>query len=347
MNTKTQELIKGKVILITGGTGSFGSTMVKALLPLSPKQIIVFSRDELKQYEMRNIYSSEVVRFIIGDVRDIDSLNLAMQGVDYVFSAAALKQVPTAEFFPIEAVKTNILGGFNVMRAAMQHKVKRVVILSTDKAVYPINAMGMSKALLEKSMTAFAIGQADSKTSFCAVRYGNVMYSRGSVIPYFVELIKEGRKLKMTDPKMTRFLLPLPDSVRLVLHALSEGRNGSIYVKKAPASDIETLAKALCKIFKVKEDIEIIGIRAGEKIHETLVSKEEWKRVKDQGDFYEIPPETEALEYDKYFIKGEKSKHDDEGYTSENTQRLNVDYTAELLLTLPEIQKEIKNWRFK
>ena len=344
MNKKIEEGIRGKTILITGGTGSFGSIMVKALLDLSPKEIIVFSRDELKQHEMRISLNSPLLRFIIGDVRDMDSLELALRGVDYVFNAAALKQVPTAEFFPIEAVKTNILGGFNVMRTALEQGVKKVIILSTDKAVYPINAMGMSKALLEKTMTAFAGEQLySSKTSLSAVRYGNVMYSRGSVIPYFVELIKEGGKPKVTNPSMTRFLLPLPDSVKLVLYALSEGKNGSIYVKKAPASDVGTLAKAVLRVFGKKEEYEVIGIRAGEKIHETLVSKEEWTRVKDQGEFFEIPPETEALDYEKFFTKGERTKHEEEGYTSENTQRLSVEETADLLLTLPEIQKEIKN----
>lgn len=336
--------IKGKRILITGGTGSFGSTMVKALLELSPKEIIVFSRDELKQYEMRNKIDSNLLRFAIGDVRDKESLDLVMRDVDYVFNAAAMKQVPTSEFFPIEAVKTNILGGFNVIRSAMESGVKRVVILSTDKAVYPINAMGMSKALLEKTMTAFA-GETDSKTVFSGVRYGNVMYSRGSVIPYFVELIKQGRKLRITEPSMTRFLLPLSDSVRLVLHALSEGNNASMYVKKAPASDIKTLAEALCEIFEYDGGIEIIGVRAGEKIHETLISKEEFARVKDQGDFYEIPPETPAFDYEKFFEKGEKDGYSDKGYTSENTKRLSISETTELLMTLPEIKEELRNWK--
>ena len=344
MSKKIEDGVKGKTILITGGTGSFGSVMVKALLDLSPKEIIVFSRDELKQHEMRISLNSPLLRFIIGDVRDMDSLELALRGVDYVFNAAALKQVPTAEFFPIEAVKTNILGGFNVIRAALNQGVKKVIILSTDKAVYPINAMGMSKALLEKTMTAFAGDQQYfTKTSLSAVRYGNVMYSRGSVIPYFVDLIKEGKKPRVTNPSMTRFLLPLPDSVKLVLYALSEGKNGSLYVKKAPASDVGTLARALLKIFGKKEEYETIGIRAGEKIHETLISKEEWARTADLGEFFEIPPETKSLDYEKYFTKGEKSRHDEEGYTSENTQRLNIDQTADLLLTLPEIQTEIKN----
>lgn len=338
------DLIKGKTILITGGTGSFGSTMVNALLDLSPKEIIVFSRDELKQFEMRNAINSNLLKFVIGDVRDQDSVDMAMKNVDFVFNAAALKQVPAAEFFPIETVKTNILGGFNVMRKAIENNVKRIIILSTDKAVYPINAMGMSKALLEKTMIALANEQ-DTTTStiLSAVRYGNVMYSRGSVIPYFIKLIKQGRKLTITNPKMTRFLLPLKDSVKLVLFALSSGNNGSIYVKKAPAADMQTLATALCEIFKYGKATEVVGVRAGEKIHETLVSKEEWGRVKDRGDFYEIPPETTPLDYEKFFTKGIKTQMDEEGYTSENTKRLNINQTTELLLTLPEIQEALKN----
>lgn len=342
------DLIKGKTILITGGTGSFGSTMVNALLDLSPKEVIVFSRDEMKQFEMRNTINSKLLRFVIGDVRDRDTVDMAMKNVDFVFNAAALKQVPTAEFFPIEAVKTNILGGFNVMKKAMENNVKRIIILSTDKAVYPINAMGMSKALLEKTMIAFAGEQTTSTaTTLSAVRYGNVMYSRGSVIPYFVKLIKLGKKLTITSPRMTRFLLPLRDSVKLVLFALSNGANGSIYVKKAPAADMQTLATALCKIFKYNKGAEVVGVRAGEKIHETLISREEWARVNDRGDFYEIPPETTAFDYEKFFTKGKKTQMDEEGYTSENTKRLTIDQTIELLLTLPEIQEDLKTYKNK
>lgn len=337
--------IGGKTILITGGTGSFGSTMMKTLLTLSPKEIIIFSRDELKQFEMRNAYSSPLLRFIIGDVRDIDSINKVMKGVDYVFHASALKQVPACEFFPMEAIKTNTIGSYNVINAAIANGVKRLVILSTDKAVYPINAMGMSKALMEKIMQATAreLNHYRSETILCGVRYGNVMYSRGSVIPYFVNLIKKNNKLRITDPAMTRFLLPLEYSVKLVLHALSDGESGSIYVKKAPASDIETLAKAICKLFNYPEDFEIVGVRAGEKIYETLISKEEGTRAEDQGDFYRIPMETKNLDYNKYFIKGNEIKTEN-GYTSENTQRLSVKETMDLLLTLPEIKEELENW---
>lgn len=341
------DVIKGKRILITGGTGSFGSTFMQILLMLNPSEIIIFSRDELKQFEIRNRFDSSLLRFVIGDVRDRDVVNHAMKGVDYVFSAAALKQVPTCEFFPMEAVKTNILGAHNVIDAAIKNNVKKLVILSTDKAVYPINAMGMSKALMEKVMIASAreLSHFGSKTVLCGVRYGNVMHSRGSVIPYFITLIKQNKKLRITDPKMTRFLLPLRYSVKLVLHALSDGNNGNIYVKKAPAANMETLAKAICKIFNYSKGFEIVGVRAGEKTHETLIAKEELIRAKDQGDFYCIPPETSNLDYDKYFTKGKRDHDKNEGYTSKNTQRLTVDETAKLLLTLPEIQKDLKNWK--
>lgn len=339
--------IKGKTILITGGTGSFGSTMMETLLELSPKKIIIFSRDELKQFEMRNEFGSPILRFVVGDVRDRDVVNHVMKGVDYVFNAAALKQVPTCEFFPLEAVKTNIIGTHNVIDAAIRAHVEKVVILSTDKAVYPINAMGMSKALMEKVMIASAkeLGESRLKTVLCGVRYGNVMYSRGSVIPYFVNLIRQGKKLRITSTHMTRFLLPLQYSVSLVLYAIAQGENGSMYVKKAPACDMETLANALCEIFHYKKGVEIIGIRAGEKIHETLVSREEWMRVKDEGDFYCIPPETPGLEYEKYFTKGQKTDEDENGYTSANTKRLNVKETIDLLLTIPEIKEELRSYK--
>ncbi len=350
MDKDYKKQLEGKTILITGGTGSFGSTMANFLVELNPEEIIIFSRDELKQFEMRNaVNKSKLFKFFIGDVKDFDTVDRVMEGVDYVFSAAALKQVPSAEFFPMEAVKTNIIGGYNVMKAALRHKVKTTVVLSTDKAVYPINAMGMSKALLEKTMIALANEDAVSgKTILCGTRYGNVIYSRGSVIPGFVAAIKNGKKLSVTDPSMTRFLLPLRDSVRLVLHALSEGKNGSMYIKKAPAADIQTLAEAVCEIFEYNKGIEIVGIRAGEKMHETLVSKEEWRRVVDQGDFYEIPPETRAFEYERFYLKGKKDRRMlKEGYTSENTQRLTLAQTKELLLSLPEIQQELKDYHGK
>lgn len=344
---KDKNQLKNKTILITGGTGSFGSTFMKYLLNLDPAEIIIFSRDELKQFEIRNQFDSRLLRFVIGDVRDRDVVDHVMKGVDYVFSAAALKQVPTCEFFPMEAVKTNILGTHNVIDAAVKHNVKKLVILSTDKAVYPINAMGMSKALMEKIMIASAreLNHSGSKTVLCGVRYGNVMYSRGSVIPFFIDLIKQNRKIRITNPKMTRFLLPLQYSVELVLHALTDGENGNMYVKKAPAADMETLAKAICRIFSYKENFEIVGVRSGEKTHETLIAKEEWVRAKDQKDFYCIPPETSNLDYDKYFMKGKKDHDKNEGYTSDNTKRLTVSETIDLLLSLPEVKKELTNYK--
>ena len=343
----TRNSIKGQTILITGGTGSFGSTMMKTLLNLSPSEIIIFSRDELKQFEMRNEFTSPLLRFVVGDVRDKEVVNHVMNGVDYVFHAAALKQVPTCEFFPLEAVKTNIFGAHNVIEAAIGHNVKKLVILSTDKAVYPINAMGMTKALMEKLIVAQSkkLLRIKSKTILCGVRYGNVMYSRGSVIPHFMHLIKRNKKLTLTNPRMTRFLLPLPYSVKLVLHAISKGENGSVYVKKAPAADMETLARAMSEVFHYDKGIETIGVRAGEKIHETLISKEEWIRVRDEGDFFCIPPETPGLDYDTYFTRGKRTREEEEGYTSANTKRLTIRETVDLLLTLSEIRQELKEWR--
>lgn len=344
---KDKNPIKGKRILITGGTGSFGTTMMQALLDLSPEEIIIFSRDELKQYEMRNLYDSPLLKFVIGDVRDRESLDHALKGINLIFHAAALKQVPACEFFPMEAIKTNSLGGYNVIQSAIANGIERVVLLSTDKAVYPISAMGITKAIVEKIMSASAkdLTSFNSKTRLCAVRYGNVMYSRGSVIPYFVDLIKANKKPRVTHPHMTRFLLPLSFSVQLVLHALTDGENGSIYIKKAPASDLGTLAKALCRVFGVSEDLNVIGIRAAEKMHETLISKEEWIRTVDQGNFYRIPPETTNLDYDKYFNAGKKTSFEEKGYTSENTKRLSIEEVVELLLALPQIQEEVKNYK--
>lgn len=297
-----KKLFKGKTILVTGGTGSFGNTVVKKLLKFSPRRIVIFSRDELKQEIMRNTYQSDLLHFVIGDIRDWDSLDKAMSGVDYVFHAAAFKQVPMCEIYPLEAVKTNVLGGSNVIESAIKNKVKRVVILTTDKAVYPINAMGMSKALMEKIMVAEAFR---SDTILCGVRYGNVLYSRGSVIPYFVSLIKKGEALQITNPNMTRFLLTLDDAVNLVLETLVSGERGKIYVRKSPACTIETLAKALCELFNHDKGYKIVGIRTGEKIHETLIADE-------------VNP-----------------------LTSENTTRLDVEGTKELLLTLPEIRDNL------
>lgn len=335
---------RNKVILITGGTGSFGTTMLVHLLKLSPKKIIIFSRDELKQYDLRQLHNSSRIEFVIGDVRDKESVRSVVKGVDYIFHAAALKQVPSCEFFPMEAVKTNIQGTNNLLSAAIDCGVKRVVLLSTDKAVYPINVMGMTKAVMEKLMGAYAkrVGEERGKTIICTVRYGNVLYSRGSVIPMFVKQIKKNKKLSVTDVSMTRFLLPLSDAVSLVLHALSHGKNGSIYVKKAPAADLGTLAEAVSEIFEHKKGIEIIGTRAGEKFHETLIAREEIPRVIDDGDFYHIPLETEGLDYEKYYSKGKKVRFGNDGYTSENTKRLSLKQTVQLLKKLPELQHPLE-----
>ncbi|HEX8964927.1 MAG TPA: polysaccharide biosynthesis protein [Patescibacteria group bacterium] len=343
-----KEAIKGKVILITGGTGSFGNSVVGKLTSYAPKRIIIVSRDEKKQFDMRNKFNSPLLKFVIGDVRDKDSFKSYFENVDYVFHAAALKQVPTCEFFPIEAVKTNILGAHNVIETAIEYKVKRLVILSTDKAVYPINAMGMSKALMEKTMIAAArkITEAEnSQTVLCGVRYGNVLYSRGSVLPYFVDLMKENKKLQITNPQMTRFLLPLEKAVDLVLYAMTKGKNGDMYVRKAPAATIETLAKAMCQLFDYKRGYEEVGIRAGEKMHESLVSQEEMFRAVDQGNYFRVPSESQGLDYNKYFKRGETTALEKiESYTSANTERLTVDQTIALLKTIPEIKEEMANF---
>lgn len=349
MKTKFKGKIKGKVVLITGGTGSFGNAVVERLLDFEPRRIIIFSRDEKKQEDMRNRYNSPLLKFIIGDVRDKESVDRAMRRmrIDYVFHAAALKQVPTCEFFPIEAIKTNIFGACNVLEAAIANKVKKAVILSTDKAAYPINAMGMSKALMEKVMIALARGideDNDKKTVLCGTRYGNVLYTRGSVVPYFVSLLKQNKKLTVTNPKMTRFLLPLKVSVDLVLYALVYGKNGHMYVRKAPSCTIETLAKAICKIFSYKKGYKEVGVRAGEKMHETLITREEFLRTVDFEKYYEISPESQGLDYDRYYFRGKKLDLDKiESYTSANTERLNVKQTIEVLLKIPEIQQELKN----
>lgn len=344
-----KDKIRGKTILITGGTGSFGNTVVGKILALKPKKIIIFSRDEKKQYDMRNKYDNSLLRFIIGDVRDSETVSKVVEGVDYIFHAAALKQVPTCEFFPMEAFKTNILGAHNVINAAVYHKVKKVVVLSTDKAVYPINVVGMTKAMMEKIMIAESRDIVDSEkqdTILCGVRYGNVLCTRGSVIPHFINLIKQNKKLIITNLDMTRFLLSLDDAVGLVFYALANGKNGHLYVKKSPACTLETLAKAICKILDYKIGYTMVGIRAGEKMHETLVTKEEMVRTIDVGSYYKIPPESQGLDYNKYFLKGAvKSIGSLKEFTSENTTRLNLAQTISLLMKLPEIKQEIKNMK--
>lgn len=338
--------IKGKVILVTGGTGSFGNAVVSGLLKFEPQRIIIFSRDEKKQHDMRYEYNCPLLKFVIGDVRERESLDRIMEGVDYIFHAAALKQVPACEFFPLEAIKTNVLGAHNVISMAIKHKAKRLVILSTDKAVYPINAMGLTKALMEKVMIADArriSEENNGHTILCGTRYGNVLYTRGSVVPYFVELIKKNEQLTVTNGEMTRFLLPLSESVDLVLHAMTNGQNGDMYVRKAPATTMETLAQAVCKIFNYKKGYKTVGIRAGEKMHETLVSQEEMVRAEDQGDYYRIPPESQGLEYQKYYDVGKKADFDNvEPFTSANTKQLSLKETVALLKTLPEIQQVLQ-----
>ena len=334
-------MFKGKVLMITGGTGSFGNTVLKRFLSTEVREIRIFSRDEKKQEEMRIALNNSKMKFYIGDVRDYDSLSQAMKGVDYVFHAAALKQVPSCEFYPMEAVRTNIMGTENVMSAATVNGVKRVVVLSTDKAVYPINAMGISKAMTEKLMVAKARTQLEGETVFCATRYGNVMASRGSVIPLFVSQLKEGKPLTVTDPNMTRFLMSLEDSVDLVLYAYEHGQQGDIFVQKAPASTVANLAQALKELFAKDNEVRIIGTRHGEKLYESLISREEMAHAQDMGGYYRIPADNRDLNYAKYFSEGEEKISHQEDYTSHNTNQLNVEQIKTLLLKLDFIKEEL------
>jgi len=334
-------MFKDKILMITGGTGSFGNKVLKRFLPTDVSEIRIFSRDEKKQEDMRTELNSPKLKFYIGDVRDYDSIHQAMKGVNYVFHAAALKQVPSCEFYPFEAVRTNVLGAENVMTAAIANKIDKVVMLSTDKAVYPINAMGLSKALMEKFMVAKARMQNDGETVLCATRYGNVMASRGSVIPLFVSQLKDGKELTVTDPNMTRFLMSLDDSVDLVLHAYEHGRQGDIFVQKAPASTIGDLAQALKELLKLDNPIKIIGTRHGEKLYESLVSREEMARAQDMAAYYCIPADNRDLNYAKYFNDGEERISVLDDYTSHNTVRLSVEQVKSLLLKLDYIQEEL------
>jgi len=331
-------MFKNKILLITGGTGSFGNAVLQRFIDSDLSEIRIFSRDEKKQEDMRLALASSKVKFHIGDVRNYESVYDATNGVDYIFHAAALKQVPSCEFYPMEAVRTNVIGADNVMRAALERHVERVVVLSTDKAVYPINAMGMSKAMMERLMVAKARSALPSETIFCATRYGNVMASRGSVIPLFVNQLKAGNDITITDPKMTRFLMTLENSVDLVLHAFQHAAQGDIFVQKSPACTMKDLATALKELFKSSCEIKIIGTRHGEKLYETLLSREEMVKTVNSGNYYQVPMDNRDLNYNKFFIEGEKSVSDIEDYTSHNTERLSVPQVKELLLKLSLIR---------
>ena len=332
-------MFDSQVLLITGGTGSFGNAVLKRFLDSDLKEIRIFSRDEKKQDDMRKIYKHPKLKFYIGDVRDYRSVLNATRGVDYIFHAAALKQVPSCEFYPMQAVKTNILGTENVLEAAIQNEVKRVVCLSTDKAVYPINAMGISKAMMEKVMVAISRNVDTSKTVICGTRYGNVMASRGSVIPLFVEQVRAGQVLTITDPNMTRFMMTLADAVDLVLYAFEHGNNGDIFVQKAPAATVETLTKALVGLMnKSDHPINIIGTRHGEKLYEALLSREEMSCAEDMGDYFRVPPDLRDLNYAKFVEDGDDNISRAEDYNSHNTERLDVEGMQKLLLKLDFMQ---------
>jgi UDP-N-acetylglucosamine 4,6-dehydratase len=334
--------LANKTVLITGGTGSFGNAVLRRLLSLDVKEIRIFSRDEKKQDDMRKAFNERRLKFYLGDVREYSGLHTSLKDVDYVFHAAALKQVPSCEFYPMEAVRTNILGAENVMNAAIAQKVSRVVVLSTDKAVYPINAMGLSKAMMEKLAVAKARTQGEGETVICVTRYGNVMASRGSVIPLFLQQLREGKPLTITDATMTRFLMSLEDSVDLVLHAFEHGRQGDIFVQKSPASTIGDLALAMKQLFGRDNPIKVIGTRHGEKLYESLVSREEMAKAEDLGRYYRVPADNRDLNYDQYFVEGEPNMAQFDDYTSHNTHRLDVAGVVSLLQTLEYIQEELR-----
>lgn len=335
-------MFKNKVLLITGGTGSFGNAVLKRFLKTDIKEIRIFSRDEKKQDDMRKLYNNDKLKFYIGDVRNLESLREAVKGVDFIFHAAALKQVPSCEFFPMEAVRTNIIGTDNMLTAAIDEGVKRVVCLSTDKAAYPINAMGTSKAMMEKVIIAKSRNVNPVKTTICCTRYGNVMASRGSVIPVFVEQIKSGKPLTITDSDMTRFLMNLDEAVDLVLFAFKNANQGDLFVQKSPASTVGDLAQALKQIFKSDSEIKVIGTRHGEKAHETLMTKEEKAKSIDMGDYYRVPADNRDLNYDKYLADGSKKISATEEYTSFNTTQLDVKGTIKKLLTVDYVNDELK-----
>lgn len=336
--------LNGKTVLITGGTGSFGNAVLEVLMKMAVPEIRIFSRDEKKQDDMRNRLKNEKLKFYIGDVRDRSSVDEAMRGVNLVFSAAALKQVPSCEFYPLEAVKTNVLGTSNVIDAAISNHVECLVCLSTDKAVYPINAMGMSKAMMEKVMIAKSRNLDESQTRLCGTRYGNVMASRGSVIPLFIQQIKEGRPLTVTDPEMTRFMMSLQDAVSLVLYAFENGKQGDIFVRKAPAATIGDLAEVMNEIFGGRNRVKVIGTRHGEKLFESLLSREEAVKAIDQGDYYRVPADTRDLNYGLYYTDGETKVSSVQEYTSHNTKRLDRKELRDLLMALDYVQAELAEW---
>jgi len=327
-------LLNNKKLLITGGTGSFGKTALKYFLDFNLDEIRIFSRDEKKQDDLRKKLNNDNIKFYLGDVRDQSSVEEVVKGVDYIFHAAALKQVPSCEFFPLQAVQTNILGTENILRAASRYSVKKTVVLSTDKAVYPINAMGMTKALMEKLMISKALKMANNNIMFCGTRYGNVMASRGSVIPLFIDQIKSGRSITITDPMMTRFMMSLDDAISLVLYAFNNAKNGDIFVQKSPACTVQILVEALMKIFDANNKIRIIGTRHGEKLFETLVNREDMAKAEDLEDYYRIPADNRQLNYNSYFIEGENQITNSVEYNSSNTHQLNLEETIDLLLSL-------------
>jgi UDP-glucose 4-epimerase len=339
-------MFKDKVLLITGGTGSFGNVVLKRILDTDIKEIRIFSRDEKKQDDMRKFYNNDKIKFYIGDVRDLSSIKNAIHGVDYIFHAAALKQVPSCEFFPIEAVKTNILGTENVLNAAIEEGVKKVICLSTDKAAYPVNAMGISKALMEKTFIAKSRTVNPNLTLICGTRYGNVMGSRGSVIPLFIDQIKNNKPITITDDKMSRFIMSLEEAVNLVFFAFEHASTGDIMVQKSPSCTIGDLAQALKEIFNVNNETLVIGTRHGEKKHEILLTKEESAKAIDNGNFFRIPADNRELNYKKYLEEGSSKITNTKEYSSENTKQLNIDEIKNLLLQLEEVKTELRNWHF-
>jgi len=334
-------MLDRKVLLITGGTGSFGNAALCRFVNTEIEEIRIFSRDEKKQDDMRRFYNNPKIKFYLGDVRDQQSVDKVMPGVDYIFHAAALKQVPSCEFFPIEAVKTNVFGAQNILASAIHHGAKRAVILSTDKAVYPVNAMGMSKAMMEKVMVASSRNIPEGGTLMCGTRYGNVMASRGSVIPLLVKQIKEGQPLTLTNPNMTRFMMTLENAVELVVFAFEHASQGDIFVQKAPACTIETLAKALLDLYQAKNEVKIIGTRHGEKLYESLVSREDMVKAEDLGEYYRIPADTRDLNYALYFTDGNARVSEIDEYNSNNTQQLDLEQTKKLLLKIDFIRKDL------